>query len=120
MTQNIETIVAAHRIAANLRAQGKDPWTYRVRIKDLFVENPKNEDMSEIAQGAAKRLRAALPASMFDVTHQDYDPEIDCIVEAFECICMGDDLDDGELVEEFNTILDDLYNWADINRLWVK
>jgi len=49
----------------------------------------------------------------------DIDDEIDDIIQSFE-ILGKEEMEDGSFEDEFNYRWDDLYNFADAYKIWVK
>jgi len=56
-------------------------------------------------------------SSILDYESEDFDQELEDIVDVFESISGYDDV---EPVEEFDDCMESLYNWADYNRIWIK
>ena len=78
----------------------RSPWKCKVRIKDLLTNKDLSpEEIKELGKKVAARLRLQ---KLFD------DEEI---IENFENV---DDQD------EFNSILDDMYSYCDLVRIWVE
>lgn len=116
MPRTIEGIVEVHRVARQLRRQGKPIWKAEIKIKDLLGNDDSNQRSVEIAHEVAKRFRAGLPTKTFDVRSDDYDDEITILVEDLETFSleMADNIND-----IFNERLDEIYDWADNNRIWI-
>lgn len=119
MPQTIENIVQCHRDARALRAAGKPIWAKEVKLKDLFNDSTDPEVLAAIATGIASRFKAVLPPAFFDVMSDDYDSTIGDIVDDLETWT-------AELVDEkidaqatLNGRLEEIYDWADANRVWI-
>jgi len=128
MPRTIEHIAATYQIAAERREAGKDIWDRTVNIKDTLSAHPI-ADMDEFdsleltASRIAAVLRASLPSYYFDVQHEEFDFTFNEAVESLEDMraeYMRRDKKDGfDPVEEFNDCLEAIYDWADINRVWL-
>ena len=116
MPRTIEGIVESHRAASELRRQGKPIWKYEVKVKDLLGDDDSNERAVEIAKELAKRMRTALPDKLLNVQDDDYDDEITSIIEDLETFNLEMSTD---ICSIFNERLDEIYDWADANRVWI-
>jgi len=125
MTRSIDHIVATHRHAAKLRAQGKNIWPHQAAVLSVIQEagddGPAN--LADKANRIAKVLRASLPAKFFDITGEDYDFGFVDAVEALESYTeasLADEVKTGaDITEEFNGWLAKMHDWADRNRVWL-
>ena len=126
MPRTIEHLVETHRRANALRNAGKPIWDKNIPIGSILRERDEKtpELLVDVATRIAATLRGRLPASYFDITHEDYDMDIDEVVEDFESYSLDGlrDLDnEGEDVfEMFDGRLEELYDWADMNRVWIS
>jgi len=127
MTRTIDHIVATHKHASELRAQGKDIWPHQVNVRAIIQEKgdegPAN--IADKSQRIAKLLRASLPAKFFDITNPNGDYDF-CFMDALETLesyteesLAEDDKSGIDIVEEFNGWLSEIYDWADRNRVWL-
>lgn len=116
MPRTIEGIVDAHRAARALRKQGKPVWSDEIKIKDLLDDDDSDERAIVVAKEVAARFRKGLPNATFDVRSDDYDDEITGLIEDLELFHdnMGVDIN-GVLNER----LDEIYDWADVKRVWI-
>lgn len=124
MSKNLDVLVAAHRIAAERRGAGKPVWERRINVRAILSADPDNESKehaANVANQIGKLLRGSLPKSWLDITHADYDREIDDIIEQLEDLRPSDyDGDpDYSVLRCLNDALDELYDWADIARVWL-
>lgn len=126
MPRTVEHIVDCHRSAAQLRSTGKPVWNKKIDIKSILREDQTNESPEHIAAISvriAALFRSRLPASVFDFDSDDYDGELVEAIEAMEdCTVEGlaIDKENGyEAVDMFNGWLESLYDWADVNRVWL-
>ncbi len=80
-------------------------WKYEVNIKDLLdVDEPTDADANRIGVTIAARLTQAFSARMED------DTQLEDIVQAMEEIAD---------VEDFDNILENLYDYADAEGIWL-
>lgn len=123
MTRTIEHIVEVYWLAMQRRVAGQPIWAHRINIREILHRDPDNESpehAAAVGNEIAALLRAKLPASMFDVTSNDYDRDIDEIVEVLKDLNVEEALDGPDSVfEELNGRLEELYDWADIQRVWL-
>ncbi|MDF8363354.1 MULTISPECIES: hypothetical protein [Achromobacter] len=126
MPRTVETIVANHKHARALRDAGKPIWSHSVNIKSVLHEDQGNtspEHISDISVRIAKILHGRLPARFFDVSHPDFDFGFVETVEFMEeCTVEGlaVDKENGcSAGEMFNGWLEEVYDWADRNRVWL-
>ncbi len=125
MARTIESIVESHRQARTLRAAGKPIWTYRADIRSIMQESRDQsiERIVDIATRIAATLRRALPEHFFDVTSDDYDMVIDEAVEDLESYTVEGlrelEAEGIGAVSMFDGRLEEIYDWADRNRLWL-
>lgn len=124
MPRSIENIVAAQRIARERIAAGKPSWAMTIDIKPILQRDPGNtteEHAAETANKIAEILRERLPPGMLDITSDAYDRTIDEIVEGLEAMGPNDYDDDPSytVLEDLNGRLEELYDWANIERVWL-
>lgn len=117
--RTIDGIVRAHQAASELRAAGKPIWPKSVKLKDLFSDDTSPEALAAVANGVAARLREALPKDTFDVTSDDFDQEIDDIAEDFETMTAEGLTGVDDAQELINDRLSEIYDWADVKRVWI-
>lgn len=126
MPRTVDHIVACHESATALRKVGKPIWTKKIDIKAIIHEDQDNvtpEHISAISVRIAKLIRRKTPASYFDFGHDNFDFDfVDAVESMEECSveALAQDKENGvEAVEMFNGWLDTLYDWADVNRIWL-
>ena len=122
--RNIDILVESHRLARERRKAGKPVWDRTIDVRAILKRDPENDSDEHVAKTGnevAALLRAQLPAGLLDITHADYDQRIDEVVEALESMSEDDYADDPtyRLVDEFNGRMSELYDWADLNRIWM-
>lgn len=126
MPRTVEHIVACHQAAGVLREAGKPIWAKRIDVKAILHEDQRNESPEHIAaisRRIAALIRSQAPASYFDIGHSDFDFDFLDAIEAMETctiVALAEDKANGcEAVEMFNGWLETLYDWADVNRIWL-
>lgn len=81
-------------------------WKFSVNIKPLIGEDTSEEG----AQRAGKSISDLLSRRLLARDHYATDLTLRNIIDGFAEI---------EDTDEFNSVLDDLYDWADENRVWL-
>jgi hypothetical protein len=126
MPRTVEHIVACHQAATALRKAGKPVWSKRIDVKAIIHEDRGNESpehISAICQRVAALIRSQAPAAYFDIGHEDFDFDFVDAVEAMESCTIKDLAEDKangcEAVDMFNGWLETIYDWADVNRIWL-
>ena len=125
MPRTVEHIVECHRAAQTLRIAGKPVWNMEIPIKEILRSGDptSHEGISALGRDISTAFRKALPAALFDITNDDYDREIDEIIDDIESYSAeGLDLLAAEGIDAkdmFNNRLDELYDWADRGRIWL-
>lgn len=84
-------------------------WRKTVNIKQFLSDDGSPENAAKVASQIATLLKAECPLEVQE------DDELSEIVEWMECISADDD----DACDILNGHLDDLYNWADTNRVWM-
>jgi hypothetical protein len=124
MAHSADHRVECHRLASERRAQGKPVWDRSINIREIInrdKSNTSHEHLVSVAHEIAALLRRRVPASTFDITNDDYNMELDEIVEEMESLKVGDCADDPDytLLDHFNGLMHGIYDWADYNRVWL-
>lgn len=124
MPRTIESIVENHRVAAERRAAGKPVWDRNIDVKAILQEdqsNDSNEHAAEVANRIGALIRSRVPAAWLDWNSDDLDEDLTQIVEGMEAL--KPDSYEGEAdftpLDDLNSMLDQLYNWADGKRVWL-
>lgn len=124
MPRTIESIVENHRVAAERRAAGKPVWDRKIDVKAILQEdqsNGSNEHAAEVANRIGALIRSRVPAAWLDWNSDDLDEDLTQIVEGMEAL--KPDSYEGEAdftpLDDLNSMLDQLYNWADGKRVWL-
>lgn len=91
-------------------------WAYSLDIKQFLSDDTSDRNAAEVANKIAAELRAKLPESVIDddMDLADILDELDSFVPA-NC---GDG-DSENLCGDLNRVLEDLYDWADRERVWL-
>ena len=90
-------------------------WKYKLNFSKFFHD----DDFSIEQKGklVAFSMRKTFPKSWLNWKHDNYDEELDNIIDAFDNIT---GFDDTSPVQEFDGWLEELYNWADDNhKCWI-
>jgi hypothetical protein len=114
--KNLDVIMAAHDTATERRKQGKPSWAAEIKIKHLLSETSDDTIAAATGRNIAAALRDGLPAGDLDIDSPEYDNEIDYIIDDLEDVRPYEDMDG---TATLNAILDELYDWADIKRVWL-
>ncbi|EPJ7982322.1 hypothetical protein L4Z68_001329 [Pseudomonas aeruginosa] len=124
MPRTIESIVENHRVAAERRSAGKPVWDCKIDIKAILHEdqsNTSNEHAAKVANRIGALIRSRVPADWLDWDSTDQDEDLTHIVEGMEAL--KPDSYDGEEdftpLNDLNSMLDQLYDWADAKRVWL-
>ncbi|EKC7897292.1 hypothetical protein FA341_15315 [Pseudomonas aeruginosa] len=124
MPRTIESIVENHRVAAERRAAGKPVWDRTIDIKAILHEdqsNISNEHAAQVANRIGALIRSRVPADWLDWDSAALDEDLTHIVEGMEAL-KPDSYDGEENVtplDDLNSMLDQLYDWADGKRVWL-
>lgn len=124
MPRTIESIVENHRVAAERRAAGKPVWDRKIDIKAILHEdqsNTSNEHVAQVANRIGALIRSRVPADWLDWESTEQDEDLINVVEGMEAL--KPDSFDGEKdftpLDDLNSMLDQLYDWADGKRVWL-
>ena len=125
MPRTIEHIVETHRLAAERRKAGKDVWAQSIAVKSILYRYDGQSITAEIAASVANEvaslLRSCLPKDKLSWKSNQADETLIEIVEGMEALKPDSYADDPSysVEEDFNNMLDGLYDWADLNRVWL-
>lgn len=126
MPRTVEHIVSCHQAAAALREAGRPIWAKKINLKAIIQQDQGNESpeyISLISIRIAKLIRQQAPASYFDVEHEDFDFDfVDAVENMEQCTAkvLSEDKANGvDVVEMFNGWMETVYDWADVNRIWL-
>lgn len=91
-------------------------WRKTIHLKDLLDSDGSPANVRRVAGEITKRLKA----------QREYDPfcfdDFSVLVEEFNEIAKStpDDYDEGlSILEHFNSCMAQLYDWADVERVWI-
>jgi hypothetical protein len=125
MPRTIESIMAAHNEVNRRRAALLPHWALKIELvqpgpKDaIYTDLPRNQLESAAASYAAV-LKAEFPDKL-EILSDHYDGQLDELIENLEWLGEGaPSLSDLELGQYLSEYVDELYNWADANRVWVE
>lgn len=122
MPRSIESILRNHKNAVELRSQGRPIWNTSIRIKRFL-----SESLETPAQyiDAGKKIAKAIRNNHW-IRRNYIEGEMDVHFELEDILSLLEDpldsADDPERrsdEEAFNSVLDQLYDWADQARVWV-
>lgn len=127
MPCTVEHIVACHQSATALRRAGKPIWPHKINLAGQLKEGGRNltpATGASLANKIAQELRT-LPASFFDVTNLEADPDFIDLVDSLAAMSEAEfkedmehfDLEPAEIIDEW---LEQIYDWCDTNRVWVQ
>lgn len=128
MCESVEHRVMCVRLANERRKRGQDSWAYRVGLCDILERHrgstPSDEQLAAVCNDIAKELRAKLPAAFFDIHDENADLGFIDIVDNFQeasaasfAVDRENDVLPVELVDDW---LVELYDWCDLNRVWIR
>ena len=92
-------------------------WRKKIKLKDLLEEDESDEAVREVARQFVERLKrqSEYPDDFgFELIVQEFD-------DMSHCSSTGTDVYGGRftLCDWFNKVLNDLYDWADYERVWI-
>ena len=123
MPQTVESKVANFRRARELKAQGKPSWIHNVDIRSVITESAETDidTIMRVAHEVARRLRAGLPPAFFDIADPAFDFDFNEAIEDLESYNLEylDTLPGNEALNNLNGRLDEIYDWADRERVWL-
>lgn len=126
MPLTIERKLSNHAAAEARRARGKPIWDRKLNLKAILADYPAGTEDAALANKAVRigqLLRQKLPSAMFDLHSCECDHTLLDIVEFFESATASDFSSDSQLGHEpadvFDDWLEQLYDWADDNRVWL-
>ncbi|HGN1515720.1 MULTISPECIES: hypothetical protein [Pseudomonas] len=124
MPRTIESIVENHRVAAERRAAGKSVWDRKIDIKAILHEdqsNTSNEHVAQVANRIGALIRSRVPADWLDWESTELDEDLINVVEGMEALkpYSFDGEKDFTPLDDLNSMLDQLYDWADGKRVWL-
>lgn len=86
-------------------------WKLTINIKQHIGDDTTNDAIVKAAKGVVQELKK-IPVTLIGLDDHIY--EFQDIVD-----CTHDAEDNADLLEHFNYLLDDLYSFADYNRIWM-
>lgn len=102
-------------------ATGMSPWRHRVKIKDLFVDDPSHEAIDALCERAVKQIDAVIKSEQ-ERGDQKSEGERDYFIQQLDNLKIDFGVNIGaaedEMVEEresqFNYMLAELYDIGDV------
>lgn len=113
MPRTIESIAHSHDIANRRRAEGLPVWGYTVRIKHLLTDDESDES----AQKVGKEVATVLRTSAWAEADREFARERGGDSEVIVC---AEEFEEVRGLEDFNAVLDRLYDLADVDRAWIE
>jgi hypothetical protein len=120
MARTLEGLVECHRVADVRRRAGKPVWDRKIDIKEVLYRDQSNESDEHaraVGQEIAALLRASVPTAWLVGADDEFDWTLDEILDCLENVSSGGE--DDPAVDALNSYLDDLYDWADVRRVWL-
>lgn len=121
--RSLDIITESHRLANERRAQNKPAWDSKIDIRSIIKRDQGREDAQYvvgIANEIGELLKHKVPSEYLDVESENCDWEF---MEAVDALCQMTveefEGDEAGAVEEFNGRLSEVYDWADLNRVWL-
>jgi hypothetical protein len=119
MARDLDHLVSTHQHAAQLRREGKPIWKCEVPVRTIFNAN-RDKSAPTIALLIAAQLRTRFTKQVaIERYDEDFDGEIYDVVYRLEDIGK-ETMPDANTTDWFDDVLDDLYDWADHNRVWLS
>lgn len=123
MPNTVEHRVECHRLARERLAANKPVWDRTIRIKHVIAENREDtseENCAAVANRIGAILRSRVPASWLDASSDDADYALIEVVEGMEAV-RPDSYDDDpsfSVHEDLSNMLEQMYDWGDMKRVW--
>ncbi len=130
MPKTIELMVDCHRAAEERRRQGRHIWDLNLPLKALLSEyEGLGEEMTveqaiELSHRIGAMLNAGVPAQWHTPEHRNFSFDYE---EMFERFAQADASDftktadfNEEPVDVIDEWLDELYDWGDRCRVWLR
>lgn len=121
MPRTIDSIVENHQVARERRNAGKPVWDHRINIKEILFRNrlnETNEHAATVGNELSTLLKQSVPKAWLDISSPDFDDDIDNYIDWLSHL-KGAGEAQGAVLEDLNSILDQLYDWADHKRVWL-
>jgi hypothetical protein len=95
-------------------------WNHTLDIKDIWEIHRDNISDEERGKRIAARIRARF-SKRLDVKSEQYDSRLGELVEMFDSVTGWEDDDETKTpLEEFDIRMEELYEWGDDYRVWIK
>lgn len=127
MAYSAEHRAHCYQLASERRRRGLSSWAYTVdlkRITDRHTDDElSDEQLANVCTDIVKELKAKLPAKFFDLHDPDVDMSFLDVIDSLEQASVSDfafDRENGyQPVELVDSLLSELYDWCDNNRVWI-
>lgn len=120
--KNVEVLVQAHQIADERRRRGLKSWAKSIPLKELIESDSENEDSQFLIKKChdiAKLIKSAVDPRHLEFSNpEQYNSRI---AEAIELLEGASDVDFDDIDDGFNwmnSLLADVYDYCDLNRIW--
>lgn len=130
MPRTIESILECHRVAEGRRRQGRPIWDLTLPLKDILKEYEQyGDDLSvekavELSHRIGAMLKAAVPAAWRTPEHRNFHFDYEDMFERFAQADAGDFTKTKDFNEDpcevINEWLDELYDWGDRCRVFMR
>lgn len=125
MDRDVDLLVETHKLARDRVKAGKPSWDRKIDIGSILArdaENDSDEHAAAVANEIAKVLREQLPKDMLDAASENFDEDLHEIVDYLEDLTPDTfaHSSDYTVCDALNSRLGELYDWADINRVWLN
>jgi hypothetical protein len=98
-----------------LKLQGKSPWPYKVNAFPPLADDAGDDARIAAGKTIAAALRAHLPKGWFSLERDDFDDDYDNILWELDHIGW----EGANVREHLRDVVEALYDWADIKRVWL-
>jgi hypothetical protein len=119
MPRTIDSILASNKAANERRETGKPVWDGTIKIKDLLSNDDLDIDqIIALGKSVAAQIRIGAPKKWQKMC-EDFDFNLDDIITCFDSLVLGVNETKKDLLDEFNGLMDELYDWSDRARIWI-
>lgn len=126
MPRTIESILACHEEATARRQAGRRAWDITLPIRpvlkafEAFGDNLTGEQAVQMAHQLGAVLVSGVPSAWRQVGSTKYSMDIEDVIDFLTQTTAADFVDDEDSpCDIINTQMDQVYDWADKNRVWI-
>lgn len=99
-------------------------WDRTINIKEILHEdqsNTSNEHAAQVANRIGALVRSRVPAAWLEIGSDEVDFDLIEIVEGMEALKPNSYYGEEDFtpLDDLNSMLDQLYDWADGKRVWL-